>query len=95
MNHKQESSGKSNSDQALVWEKVILEGHIIDSLLLPKVLDLIISLGGSFEFEEVEIGKKQQDDSHVVIKVGAENPETLDEIIPVSWATRGLFIRSV
>ena len=28
---------------------VEISGHIIDSLILPKVLDLIINLGGEFE----------------------------------------------
>src|SRR5438105_4067549 len=30
-------------------EEVEIAGHIIDSLLLPKVLDEIMSLGGTFE----------------------------------------------
>jgi hypothetical protein len=31
-------------------------GHIIDSLLLPKVLDEILNCGGSFTFRDIEIG---------------------------------------
>ncbi|MAT15681.1 MAG: TIGR00300 family protein [Planctomyces sp.] len=77
----QKTPAKSNAVVPQIWEKVTLEGHIIDSLLLPKVLDLILAMGGSFEFEEVEIGKKQQDDSHVVIKVGAADARLLSEIL--------------
>jgi hypothetical protein len=32
----------------MISEKIILSGHIIDSLILPKVLDEIIELGGDF-----------------------------------------------
>ena len=30
-------------------EEVEVRGHIIDSLLLPKILDRILQMGGSFE----------------------------------------------
>ncbi|QDU80428.1 hypothetical protein Pla110_21580 [Polystyrenella longa] len=81
MPHNQETSANSEDPAPQFWEKVTLEGHIIDSLLLPKVLDLILSMRGSFEFEEVEIGKKQQDDSYAVINVGADDASTLNDIL--------------
>ena len=81
MPHNQETSRNSETAAPLVWEKVTLEGHIIDSLLLPKVLDLILSMGGAFEFDEVEIGKKQEDDSRALINVGAPDADTLSEIL--------------
>jgi len=30
--------------------EIVLEGHVIDSWVLPKVLDLIMDLEGDFEF---------------------------------------------
>jgi hypothetical protein len=38
-------------------EEVELVGHIIDSLLLPKVLDEIMTLGGRFEMDDVRTGQ--------------------------------------
>ena len=38
-------------------ERVYLQGHIIDSLVLAKVLDLILMMGGTFDLEDVHIGK--------------------------------------
>ena len=39
-------------------EEVILQGHIIDSLLFPKVLDEIITHGGSYTLRDISIGQR-------------------------------------
>ena len=44
-------------------EEVELQGHIIDSLLLPKVLDEILTRGGSYELKDIRIGQRQADPS--------------------------------
>lgn len=44
-----------------------LEGHIIDSLLLAKVLDLIIDAGADYEIVEVVIGRARDDHSRAVL----------------------------
>ena len=46
---------------------VELRGHIIDSLLLPKVLDVITELGGSYRIQDITIGQTRQDQSLAVI----------------------------
>ena len=38
-------------------ETVLLQGHIIDSLILAKVLDRILMMGGTFDLQDVQIGK--------------------------------------
>jgi lysine-ketoglutarate reductase/saccharopine dehydrogenase-like protein (TIGR00300 family) len=60
---------------------VQISGHIIDSLILPKVLDLIVALGGEFEILEIQIGHRRSDRSHARIRIDAANQETLDKII--------------
>ena len=40
-------------------EEVELQGHILDSLLLPKVLDEILTRGGSYEMKDIRIGQRQ------------------------------------
>ena len=62
-------------------EVVELSGHIIDSLLLPKVLDEISARGGRFEFQDVRIGQRRQDASYARLQVAADTPERLDEIL--------------
>lgn len=62
-------------------ETIILRGHIIDSLILPKVLDQILTQGGEFKIGEIKIGQNRVDQSFARIEVAALEAETLDEII--------------
>ena len=62
-------------------EEVEIRGHIIDSLILPKVLDLITSRGGSFRITRIAIGQARNDPSYAVVDVCAETPEKLREIL--------------
>ena len=52
-------------------EEVELHGHIIDSLLLPKVLDEILTRGGTYVIKDIRIGQRQTDPSHARIEVRA------------------------
>jgi lysine-ketoglutarate reductase/saccharopine dehydrogenase-like protein (TIGR00300 family) len=62
-------------------ETIELRGHIIDSLILPKVLDQILTHGANFKIAEINIGKKRADQSFARIEVSAETSEALDELI--------------
>src|SRR5437588_5319696 len=62
-------------------EDIELEGHIIDSLLLPKVLDEILTRGGSYVLKEIRLGQRQVDPSHARLAVRAGSREQLDEIL--------------
>src|SRR6266849_9092421 len=66
---------------SMTHETILLHGHIIDSLLLPKVLDRILQNGGSFEIAHIRIGKTREEPSDARIIVHAESPERLAEII--------------
>ena len=48
---------------AVVSEEVQLAGHIIDSLLLPKVLDAIVTRGGSYDILDMKVGQRSSDPS--------------------------------
>lgn len=62
-------------------ETVILRGHIIDSLILPKVLDQILTQGGEFKIAEIKIGQNRVDQSFARIDVSAKTHEALDDIV--------------
>ena len=64
-----------------VVEEVEVRGHIVDSLLLPKILDRILQMGGTFEIRECKIGSRRVDPSYARIAVRAENSPALDEIL--------------
>jgi lysine-ketoglutarate reductase/saccharopine dehydrogenase-like protein (TIGR00300 family) len=62
-------------------EDVEIQGHIIDSLLLPKVLDEILTHGGSYVLKDIRVGQRQADPSFARIEVRAPTAETLRELL--------------
>src|SRR2546429_8370015 len=65
----------------MVSETIELRGHIIDSLILPKVLDQILTHGGNFRITEINVGKKRADQSFSRIEGAAETGEALDALV--------------
>src|SRR5918993_2361463 len=62
-------------------ETVFLRGHIIDSLLLAKVLDRIVMMGGTFDLQDVQIGATREASSQARIVVRAPSSRILAEIL--------------
>lgn len=60
---------------------VQVSGHIIDSLILPKVLDLIIALGAEFEILDIHVGHRRTDRSQARIQIDAPTPELLERVL--------------
>jgi lysine-ketoglutarate reductase/saccharopine dehydrogenase-like protein (TIGR00300 family) len=65
----------------MFFEQIELRGHIIDSLLLPKVLDEILTRGGNFTIREIQVGKQRDDASYARIEVYGPSPEVVDDIV--------------
>lgn len=65
---------------------VTLVGHVIDSLTLTKVIDIILSRGGNYLVNEIRVGNHKSDFSYVTLTIEAPNAPTmkvlLDEIAP-------------
>ena len=61
--------------------EIELSGHIIDSLTLPKTMDIIMDKGGDFDILEFDIGKRKSDISKAKIMVSAESPDILNSIL--------------
>ena len=62
-------------------EIVHVSGHIIDSLILPKILDEIMDLNGTFEILDLSVGKRKMDPSTARLKVSASSSRTLQTIL--------------
>jgi lysine-ketoglutarate reductase/saccharopine dehydrogenase-like protein (TIGR00300 family) len=62
-------------------ETVEIRGHIIDSLILPKVLDTIAAAGGSFTIENIVVGQTRHDPSFARIIVAAPTADLLAVIL--------------
>ncbi len=58
-----------------------MEGHLIDSLILTRVLDKIMDMGGEFEIKTFQIGQKKNDASYVQITLTGEDAPHLDRIL--------------
>src|SRR5438105_8952240 len=64
-----------------VIEEVEISGHIIDSLILPKVLDTITANGGNFRITNISIGQARHDPSSAVVEVRAGSEERMQMIL--------------
>ncbi len=64
-----------------VTRTIELNGHLMDSLTLSKVLDTIEKLGGDFELQSIDIGHSRKDFSQAQIDVIAPDNDTLEAII--------------
>jgi lysine-ketoglutarate reductase/saccharopine dehydrogenase-like protein (TIGR00300 family) len=64
-----------------IIEEVEIRGHIIDSLILPKVLDTITVGGGSFRITSITIGQGRHDPSYAAIEVRAGTDATMQRIL--------------
>ncbi len=62
-------------------EIVHLEGHIIDSLTLSKVLDIILREGGEYTVRRFQMGATRTDLSHAEIEVSAPDILVLESIL--------------
>jgi lysine-ketoglutarate reductase/saccharopine dehydrogenase-like protein (TIGR00300 family) len=62
-------------------EDVEVSGHIIDSLILPKILDCITSAGGTFRIKKISIGQARSDSSFALVEVHADTAQQLQEIV--------------
>jgi len=62
-------------------EQIELHGHIIDSLILPKVLDEILSHGGDFKILAIRIGQQRTDPSYARVEVSGPSPDVVDDLV--------------
>lgn len=62
-------------------EHVEMHGHIVDSLLLPKVLDAVLTRGGTYHIEQFQLGERQDDTSSARIEIRADSPAALEAIL--------------
>ena len=58
-----------------------MQGHLIDSQMLTRVLDKIMDMGGEFEIKNIQIGQKKNDSSYVQITVTGEDAAHLDRVL--------------
>jgi lysine-ketoglutarate reductase/saccharopine dehydrogenase-like protein (TIGR00300 family) len=75
------ATGTSEQRHPPFVEDVEIAGHIIDSLILPKVLDEIAALGGRHHILDISVGERRQDPSFARLSVEADSRERLERIL--------------
>jgi lysine-ketoglutarate reductase/saccharopine dehydrogenase-like protein (TIGR00300 family) len=61
-------------------EVVEIRGHIIDSLILPRVLDEIMAAGADYRIAQFDIGRSHDDPSYARVEISAER-DVLDRLL--------------
>ncbi len=68
-------------------EVVEAEGHLIDSQLLNVIFDTVVKLGGRFEVLRFDIGRTNEEMSHLAMRVSAPSEgvlgRLLEELVPL------------
>lgn len=65
----------------LPYEDVEIEGHLIDSLMMPQIMDEVMDLEGEFEMLAFEVGRMKDDPSHAVMRIYGRDAAHLDELL--------------
>ncbi|MBW3669870.1 MAG: TIGR00300 family protein, partial [Actinobacteria bacterium] len=65
-----------------------VEGHIIDSLILAKVMDVILAAGADYRMLDVDIGRTNVDTSRARLEVSAGTDASLEALL-VELQTHG------
>jgi len=67
----------------MVSEIITLEGHIIDSGMLPRVLDDILDFGADFHIQEIRVGRQRDEPSHARLEVRTKTREQMHELLNI------------
>ena len=62
-------------------QTIEVRGHIIDSEILPRILDEILDSDCEFSIEEVKVGRTRSDASYARIEIIAPSAEALEKIL--------------
>ncbi len=65
--------------------EIEVRGHLIDSLILTKIFDGVMDLGGEFEVLKIQIGKKKKDESYAELRIQGKNQNHLERILELVY----------
>lgn len=68
-------------ESSIVSRTITMKGHLLDSGLVNRALDLVVEGGGSFQVLKFDLGEQRQSTSSAEIRVSAPGQELMDEIM--------------
>jgi lysine-ketoglutarate reductase/saccharopine dehydrogenase-like protein (TIGR00300 family) len=63
------------------YEDVQIEGHLIDSLMMPQIMDHIMDLEGEFEILSFDVGRTKTDASVAMLRIFGRDRAHLEELL--------------
>src|SRR5674536_262787 len=72
------------------YEDVQIEGHLIDSLMMPHIMDQIMDLDGEFEMLTFEVGRMKDDPSNAVMRIFGRGRAHLGGLGPADTGVGGV-----
>ena len=66
-------------------QEVEVRGHLIDSLILTKIFDGIMDLGGEFEVLKIRIGRGKKDASYAKLRIQGKSKKHLEDILELVY----------
>ena len=66
-------------------QEVEVRGHLIDSLILTKIFDGIMDLGGEFEVLKIRIGRRKKDASYAKLRIQGKSKKHLEDILELVY----------
>jgi lysine-ketoglutarate reductase/saccharopine dehydrogenase-like protein (TIGR00300 family) len=64
-----------------VSESLEARGHLMDSGVLANVLDDVLAYGGDYRIDQLDVGKRHEDESYARIIISADDDESLQRLI--------------
>lgn len=72
----------TRQDEGLPFSDVVeLRGHIIDSMMLPHLMDEVMDRGGEFVIQQIDVGRRKNEPSYARIQISAPSRELLDLLL--------------
>jgi hypothetical protein len=65
----------------IISRTVEIQGHIVDSLTLSKILDIIFNNNARCEIQDIKIGLEKKDFSYAKIKISTTNQQIMDNLL--------------
>ena len=75
------SQDEIHANQPVESRTIRLEGHLLDSGIINRALDLIVGAGGSFQVLDFHLGEQRQSTSSAYVRVSAPARETMEDIM--------------
>jgi len=78
--------------EQLYEQRIELRGHIVDSLILPQLMDGIMDLGGNYEVEEFHLGRHKTEPTYCRMRIIASSKDILDQSLLVAQRLGATFL---